>query len=313
MQDMYTPEGLRLSTPENRDYFIVPGGLERALERHVTLESTALLCDGDMNLHIDLGGTPGIMPRSEVQYCRPGEDLKDIAVLTRVGKPICFKIIGFSRDEHGRRCAVLSRRAAQEDCYLHYIAALLPGDVIRAKVTHMESFGAFVDIGCGIVSLLSIDCISVSRICHPCERFSTGDFISAVVKQVDADGRIFVSHRELLGSWQENASRFTPGQTVLGTVRSIENYGIFVELAPNLAGLAELKEGVSAGQIASVYIKNIIPEKMKVKLIVIDSQAYDGSPQPMHYYMTADTVSHIDRWRYSPEGCERVIETVFDP
>ncbi len=312
MQDMYAPEGLRLASPENREFLTSQGGLERAMEKQLTLESTVLLCDGDMNLHIDLGGTPGIMPRNEVQYCRPGEELKDIAVLTRVGKPICFKIIGFSRDEYGRRCAMLSRRAAQEDCYLHFIATLLPGDVIRAKVTHMENFGVFVDIGCGIVSLLSIDCISVSRICHPCERFSTGDFISVVVKQIDDDGRIFVSHRELLGSWQENASRFSPGQTVLGTVRSIESYGIFVELAPNLAGLAELKEGVCAGQTASVYIKNIIPDKMKIKLIVIDSHPSDGTRPPLHYYMAADTVSHIDRWRYSPDACEKVIETVFD-
>ena len=60
------------------------------------------------------------------------------------------------------------------------------------------------------------------------------------------------------------------GQTVAGVVRSVEDYGIFVELAPNLAGLAELKDGVVAGQTAAVYIKNIIPERMKIKLVIID-------------------------------------------
>lgn len=54
-------------------------------------------------------------------------------------------------------------------------------------------------------------------------------------------------------------------------MRSVEHYGVFVELAPNLAGLAEPKDGVKVGQQASVYIKNLIPEKMKIKLIIIDS------------------------------------------
>ena len=46
----------------------------------------------------------------------------------------------------------------------HYISKLIPGDIIPARITHLEAFGAFADIGCGIVSLLPIDTISVSRI-----------------------------------------------------------------------------------------------------------------------------------------------------
>lgn len=313
MRDLtFAPEGLRLSNGENREYLASYSGLERAMERRVTLESTALLCDNDMNLHISLGDISGIMPREEVQFCRSGEEVKDIAVLTRVGRPICFKVIGFTRDEYGRRAALLSRRAVQQECLLQFVAELRPGDVIPAKVTHMENFGAFVDIGCGIVSLLSIDCISVSRIAHPRERFSVGEYLSVVIRQIDDDGRIFVSHRELLGTWAENAACFSAGQTVVGTVRSVESYGIFVELAPNLAGLAELKGDVSVGHQASVYIKNIIPEKMKIKLIIIDSHVADSTPRPFTYFMTADNVTHIDRWRYSPPESERVIETVFD-
>ena len=65
------------------------------------------------------------------------------------------------------------------------IKTLQPGDVIDAKVTHMESFGAFVDIGAGISALLPVDSISVSRIPHPSQRFSPGDDIKAVVKSID--------------------------------------------------------------------------------------------------------------------------------
>ena len=76
--------------------------------------------------------------------------------------------------------------------------------------------------------------------------------------------KITLSHKELLGTWEENAAMFAPGQTVTGVIRSIEDYGIFVELTPNLAGLAEPRPDVFIGQQASVYIKSIIREKMKI-------------------------------------------------
>ncbi len=308
---LYQPEGSIVNTLENHENMATLSALERSMEKQRILEGIALLCDGDYSLHFDLCGTPAIMPREEVAYTRGGEEIKDIAVLTRVGKAVAFKVIGFTRTEGGKPCAILSRKAAQRECMQNYVSGLIPGDIIPAAVTHLENFGAFVDIGCGIISLLSIDAISVSRISHPRVRFSPGDKIFAVVKSIDEEGRIYISHRELLGNWEENAAMFRAGQTVAGIVRSIESYGIFVELTPNLAGLAELKEGVSVGEIAAVYIKSILPEKMKIKLIIIDSQSAPLAVKPMRYFTDGRTVPHIDTWRYSPQNCEKVIESVF--
>ena len=157
------------------------------------------------------------------------------------------------------------------------------------------------------MALLPIDSISVSRIEHPKERFYPGMDIKAVVKSIE-NGRISLSHKELLGTWEENAQRFTPGETVTGIVRSVENYGAFVELSPNLAGLAETKEGVKVGQQASVYIKSIIPSKMKIKLIIIDTFPYSYSPHTPEYFFNGD---RMESFMYSPEGCEKIICTDF--
>lgn len=306
----YEPEGTLIATPENHEAVSSLEALERALERQTILEAVARMCDGDFSLHFDLGGTPAVMLREEVQYSRKNDPIKDIAVLTRVGKPCVFKVVGFTRREDGKTVALLSRRAAQAECMASYIDTLEVGDVIPARVTHMEPFGAFVDIGCGIVSLLSIDCISVSRISHPSDRFAVGERIYTAVRRIDEEGRIYVTHRELLGTWEENAALFAPGETVIGTVRSVESYGIFVELLPNLAGLAELREGVRVGDAAAVYIKSILPEKMKIKLIVIDVGTEDP-PRTHRYFLTPEDTPHIDRWVYSPEGAQKRIETVF--
>ena len=306
----YLPEGSLISTEENYSYIKNKDGLDRALNDQAILEAPAVLCDHDLNLHVELGGIKGIIPKNEVIYSK-SDEIKDIAILTRVGKTVSFKVNGFERNASGEITAILSRRAAQKECLDIHIKDLLPGDIIPAKVTHLESFGAFVDIGCGIISLLPIDSISVSRISHPKDRLRVGDYIYTVVKAIDGEGKIYVSERELLGSWEENAALFNEGETVRGVVRSIESYGIFVELMPNLAGLAEYRDDVYIGQTVAVYIKSIIPDKMKVKLVIIDTESAEAYRPPLEYFYDTEEIGHIDRWIYSPKNSKKQIESIF--
>ena len=131
--------------------------------------------------------------------------------------------------------------------------------------------------------------------------------IRAVVKCRES-ARVTLSHKELLGTWEENAARFRPGETVGGIIRSIESYGVFVELAPNLAGLAEVKENIYPGQQASVFIKNIIPSRMKIKLIIIDTFEYQYRPSAPKYFYEGN---HMDQFLYSPPCCDKSIITKF--
>ncbi len=314
----YFPEGELIETSENEEYISSLAGLERAFVDGRILEATVTLCDSAMRLHVSLGTMKGIIEHDESVFCRTGESIKDIAVISRVGKPISFKILGF-KEENGERIAVLSRKAAQEECQKAFVNSLSLGDIIPAKVTHLESFGAFVDIGCGLSSLLTVDNISVSRISHPHDRLSVGESIYVVVKGRDtANERIYVSMKELLGTWQENASMFEVGQTVVGTVRSIEEYGVFVELAPNLAGLAEIREDTrdadiaKVGALTAVYIKSILPDRMKIKLILIDSFHGPAPDKRAKYFIDCKNTPHLSHWRYSPPFAHKIIETVFD-
>ena len=313
MINTYKPEGRLLCSAENREYLASEASMKCAMAEGKILESIALYCEDTgegKELSFNLGKIRGIMPKSEVEYIKSGDEAKDIAVITRVGKAVCFKIIGFC-EKNGEKVAVLSRKEAQRECMENFLLSLSAGDIIDATVTHLEPFGAFLDIGCGMVSLMSIDCISVSRISHPRDRFFTGMQIKAAVKSIDYEtGRIYMTHKELLGTWSENAAAFSVGQTVSGIVRSIESYGIFVELAPNLAGLAEYREDISAGQNAAVYIKNIIPEKMKVKLVIVDTFPAPETREKCFDYKIG--AGHIEKWVYSPTECARVIETVFE-
>jgi small subunit ribosomal protein S1 len=322
MEKYYLPEGCLLTAPQNREFTSSIDGLERAMACGAILEGVAKLCDTSFNLHVDLPqipGVTGIITRAECAYVKNGEQVKDIAVLTRVGKAVCFKVIGIERRPDGI-IAHLSRRLAQIECFERYLSGLCPGDIINARVTHLEPFGAFVDIGCGMVSLLSVDAISVSRISHPRDRLYCGQSIWTVVRSIDrTNDRIFVSMRELLGTWTENARAFEPGQTVMGIIRSVEDYGVFVELSPNLAGLAEIHEDDKEvyrsmiGRTCAVFIKSIISERMKIKLVLLDTYRSEPSlPTPLVYYIRGDETEHISRWDYSPADARKRIETVFE-
>ncbi len=301
---VYRPEGMLLDTPQNKASFKNISALQEAFASRKILEARAISCDCDHNLIVDLGFCRGVISRKECAIQIDDSSTRDIAIISRVNKPVAFRVVGFDGET-----PILSRREVQLECIENYVKKLCVGDVIDCRVTHLEQFGAFVDVGCGIASLLPIDMISVSRISHPSDRFRVGDYIKAVVATVDPENsRITLSHKELLGTWEENASLFRAGETVAGIIRSVEPYGVFVELTPNLAGLAEPREDVYAGQHASVYIKSLIPEKMKVKLIIVDAFDANYSSSPPNYFTDA---KHVESFRYSPECSSKVIETVF--
>lgn len=302
----FFPEGWNGTAAEGKKAF-TPSALTEAQSKQTVLESTVTMCDAEHNLIVDLGCMRGIIPREEGAIGISDGSTRDIALISRVGKPVSFVITDIKVDEFGRPCAYLSRKCAQELCKKYITGSKKTGDVINAKVTHLESFGAFCDIGCGNAALLPIDAISVSRISHPRDRFKVGDDIRVIIKSIADDGRITLSHKELLGTWEENAAMFLPGQTVTGVIRSVEDYGVFVELTPNLAGLAEPRPDVFIGQQASVYIKSIIREKMKIKLIIIDSFDSDYTP-PIKYFFSGDK---LDEWDYSPNDCFKRISTRF--
>ena len=158
----YLPEGRRIDTYENLESISCLKSLSEAMRDRKILEARATVCDQNHNLIVDLGFMKGIIKREDGAIGIREGKVRDIAVISRVNRPVCFVVKGFTRDKDGNNVAILSREEAQLRCQRGYISRLNTGDIIDAKVTHLENFGAFVDIGCGIPALIPIDAISVS-------------------------------------------------------------------------------------------------------------------------------------------------------
>lgn len=294
--ELYPPEGLTLpAAPSLSD-------LREAMASRTVLESTVLRCGPELTLHLRPGGFAAVMPREEVTAPWISGAERDIAVLSRVGKSVCFTVDAIREDGEAPPLLLLSRRKAQEAAMDTMREALHPGDVLTGRIVGLAPFGAFVDIGRGIAALLPTGSISAARVRYPKERFRMGQTVSVAVKSFDRDARrVILTHKELLGTWAENAAGFAVGDVVRGTVRGIMDYGCFVELAPNLSGLTDCRSDLQEGDAVSVMLRSIRPEKMKIKLQVIQRLTEPAEPEPFVYRYT-DRLPPL--WTYSPPEYE---------
>lgn len=308
MDVKHVPEGYLADTRRNRELTQSIEELIEAKNNDVILEGKATMYDAENNLIVELKCGTGIIPHDEGSI--DGSTTRDIALMSRVGRNVAFKVSNITIRGDGQPPQILlSRRAAQDDAINQYINCLQAGDIIDARITHLDNHGAWCDIACGVVALIPMSSISISHISNAQDRFYVGQDIHAVVKSAENPRRVCLSHKELLGTWNENILKYKVGETVIGIVRNTKDDCVFIELKPNLVGAAE-KGPVSYhnGDIVSVMIKSIIPENLKIKLNLVDKIGETIEPLPFKYYITS---GNLAKWRYTPDSCSKTVETVF--
>lgn len=294
---VYWPEGRRLGSGENREACACFAGLADARARALVLEGVALGGAPGQGMSVALGRFVGFIPWGELAL--GGETENRRALSARMGKPVSVVVTALE----GSSRPLLSRKKAQEKAQAHFLQTE-PGTVLPATVTHLPAFGAFVDLGCGVSSLVGIRDCSVSRVCHPACRFSLGQEIFVLLTGSDPEtGRVFLSHKELLGTWQENAARFSPGQVTTGVVRGVQPYGTFIELAPNLTGLTEQTTGLRENDRVRVRLHTIQPKTRKLKLSVLSVEPQtETTPPPLPYFITD---GRLAQWEYTQPRTEK--------
>ena len=227
-------------------------------------------CDKDYNLHVELkNGMHGIIPRQEIEAINVDEKgyPKENLCIGKVHKYVQFKL----KEKDGDKL-IFSRKDVQQEVLNSVKTDLKVGDNIKGIVKNITPYGAFIDIGGGVVGLAYIEDLSVARIKTPCERLKIGQNVNIVVKSINREtGKISLSYKDTLGTWEENAKRFSVGMNTKGIIRETEKNknGIFIELTPNLVGMAEYKEGLKYGEKVDLYIKKIDYDKKKVKVVLL--------------------------------------------
>ncbi|MCI8760628.1 MAG: 30S ribosomal protein S1 [Clostridia bacterium] len=260
--------------PEGWNHEITPvdqAKINTYIEEGEILQGLVKKCDDNYNLHIQFeNGLTGIMPRQEIETINIEENgLPRTNLCTgKVHKFVQFKIKE-AKDENN---LILSRKEVQKETLNWIKNDLQEGDKVTGIVKNIKSYGAFIEIAGGVVGLAHIEDLSIARIKTPFERLKIGQKVEVVIKSINREtGKVILSYKETLGSWEENAKMFVQGMKTKGIVRETERNknGIFIELTPNLVGMAEYEEGLEYGQEIDVYIKKIDNQRKKVKLLIV--------------------------------------------
>ena len=243
--------------------------LNKAIETQEILEAKVVKCDDNFNLHVQFADEKiGIINKNEIELTANNNIFKENISTSKINRYVQFKVKGIDNSNN----YILSRRDVEQDAMSWIKSEVQEGNVLKGIVKSIQPYGAFVEIGGGVVGLLHIEDMSVARIKTPKERVRIGQKINVMVKSIDKEqNKIILTYKELLGSWEDNIQGIQEGTTIIGKAREVEKSknGIFIELKPNLVGLAEYKDGIEYGQNVNVYVKKIIPEKKKIKLIIV--------------------------------------------
>lgn len=211
-----------------------------------------------------------IIPREEASSI-VGEDglVEEKHIVNKKGKVVhvCIKDI---LENDGKLELILSKKKLELKVRRWMYMHLQAGMKLKGVVVSTTEYAAFVDVGGGVTGILKLQDMTDIKIQHASDMFKIGQRIQVIVKKYDRDtGRIELSYKEQLGTFEQRVAKLKEGEIVEGIIRQRIKTGVFVELKGNLVGLAEHVNGVEYGQKVLVSIKRIIPEKKKIKLIII--------------------------------------------
>lgn len=196
-------------------------------------------------LIIRIEGVGGFLPVSQLSpenYPRVsgGEKGKILEKLkSLVGTNIDVKIIDVN--EEGDKL-IVSEKAVWETKQVSVLSKYKVGDKVEGDVTAVTDFGAFVRFDENLEGLVHISEIAWQRIDHPRDVLKVGDHVAAEIINIEGS-KIFLSMKKLVDDpWKSVGERFKVGQMVKGRVLKINPFGLFVELDPDIHGLAHISE-----------------------------------------------------------------------
>ncbi|MGE4296694.1 MAG: 30S ribosomal protein S1 [Desulfovibrionaceae bacterium] len=234
-------------------------------------------------------GVDGLVHISELGYAR----VEDPADVVAPGDAVTVKILEVGHDAKGRLKISLSMKQAMDDPWLGVADQFKVGESITGRVTRLAKFGAFVEMAPGVDGLVHISEMSyLKRVHKPEDVVAPGQEITAVIKEIDlGKRRISLSMKDAEGDpWADVAERFVPGQSYPGTVEKMEQFGLFITLAPGITGLmpkslmaksetAKELEKLTPGASVTVAVESVKPEERKVTLTPTDAREAENWKQ----------------------------------
>lgn len=285
--------------------------IESSIENEEILCGRVNSCDVYGGLHVALGTNCVVdIPIGSFDYRTSSSGIAS----TYVGELVAFVIESVSSDDTPGNCTYKcqgNRKKAQNICKREYIDKLRVGDIIDAYVTGIEKFGLFCDLGIGYTGVMRMCQFSLSRIIDPKTDLAHLKSIKVIVESKCDNGNVYVSHKELLGTWDEAITDFKAGESVMGTVVNIVENKLFISISLNIIGVAPMPDDGNHYDIGDTVVVSIAYIKrsiMHVQLKVISKKNGAKPNLSIRYHYTGD---HMDSWVYSNGSEKREVRSVF--
>jgi SSU ribosomal protein S1P len=254
----------------------------------------------DYGAFVELGsGVEGLVHVSEMFWTRK---IKHPSKVLSVGEMVEVRVL--TADPEGKRIS-LSLKQATENPWVVLKERYPEGSIVKGIVKNIANFGVFVGVEEGVDGLVHISDISWKhRVKHPSEFFKNGQEVEAVVLNIDVENEKFSLGIKQLekNPWDEIASKYSLGSVVSGKVTNITDFGVFVEVEEGVEGLVHISELshkrvksashlFAIGDTVSAVVKNVDPEKRRVRLSIKDNEAPPEKSSVSQYLNTSENIT----------------------
>lgn len=217
-------------------------------------------------LSVDIG-IPAFLPGSQI-------DLQRVTDFDQyVGQTITANILKVNQK---RGNVIISRRKYMSDLRADVrkdvLDKLKEGETIQGIVKNITNYGVFIDIG-GVDGLLHITDMTWGRIAHPSELVRLGDRVTVKVLSFDKNNeKISLGLKQLSENpWEEVSKELHSGKRITGTISSVTDYGLFIEVAPGIEGLVHISEISWTDRISDLKNRYKVGDKIEVLVVSVDT------------------------------------------
>jgi small subunit ribosomal protein S1 len=232
----------------------------------------------DYGAFVDLGGVDGLLHVTDMSWGR----LQNPNELFKVGDVIQVKVLKFDRE---RERVSLGYKQLLPDPWSSVEERFPISSRVSGKVASVADYGAFVELESGIEGLVHVSEMSWSkRVKHPSKLVNPGDTVEVEILSVDPKGRrISLGMKQIQENpWQTLHERYQVGMRVHGRVRTLTDFGAFIEIEDGVDGLVHVSdiswsrrikhpsEVLKKGQEIDAIITSIDTENRRLSLSIKD-------------------------------------------
>lgn len=192
----------------------------------------------DYGAFVDLGGLDGLLHITDMAWKR----VKHPSEVVAIGDEIDVTILKFDKDKNR---VSLGLKQLDQDPWQSLIERFPVDSKIKGKVTNITDYGCFVEIADGIEGLVHVSEMDwTNKNIHPSKVVQLGDVVEVMVLDIDAERRrISLGIKQCIDNpWSTFSQKYKKGDKVVGKIKSITDFGLFIGLEGNIDGLIHLSD-----------------------------------------------------------------------